>query len=87
MANFKPLRPGFASFFEEQNDKILNGTITTPGAHLLHIDTLGIVNGCLDLLGGALAYADMGYNVCPEPSKKGDNTKNRTEYLRHTSLQ
>lgn len=55
--------PAFASFFEEQNDKIANGTITTPGAHRLQIDTLGIINGCSDFKEVAHSYPLFAYNV------------------------
>jgi carboxypeptidase C (cathepsin A) len=55
--------PGFASFFEEQNEKIANGAIAGPGAHYLHLDTLGIINGCIDRVCLAMGYADMAYNV------------------------
>lgn len=40
--------PGFMRFFQQQNEKILNGTIDVEHAHYLHLDTLGIVNGYLD---------------------------------------
>lgn len=40
--------PGFMRFFQQQNDKIRNDTIDVGHAHYLHLDTLGIVNGCLD---------------------------------------
>lgn len=42
--------PGFTSFFEEQNEKILNGTWNgTQGEQfVLDLDTLLIINGCID---------------------------------------
>jgi carboxypeptidase C (cathepsin A) len=40
--------PGFARFFQEQNDKIDKGTSDEKGAHHIHLDTLGIVNGLID---------------------------------------
>ncbi|KAK2595151.1 hypothetical protein QQS21_007111 [Conoideocrella luteorostrata] len=40
--------PGFMRFFQQQNEKIRNGTIDVEHAHYLHLDTLGIVNGYLD---------------------------------------
>ncbi|KAG6007202.1 hypothetical protein E4U21_006221 [Claviceps maximensis] len=40
--------PGFMRFFQQQNEKIRNGTIEEEHAHYLHLDTLGIVNGYLD---------------------------------------
>ena len=37
--------PAFMSYFLRQNEKIANGTIGEAGSHVLHIDTLGIMNG------------------------------------------
>ena len=53
--------PAFTSFWAHQNEKIANGTITTPGAHYIHLDTLGIVNGCIDDICQNQAYLDMAY--------------------------
>jgi len=55
--------PAFTTFFSQQNERIANGTISEPGAHVsffssastpcscllqyLHLDTLGIINGKL----------------------------------------
>jgi carboxypeptidase C (cathepsin A) len=41
--------PGFFSVFEQQNEKIANGSSPEKHAHYLHLDTLGIVNGLIDL--------------------------------------
>lgn len=41
--------PGFFGFFQQQNDKIANGSINEKDAHYLHLDTLGIVNGLIDV--------------------------------------
>ncbi|KAI5919445.1 carboxypeptidase C [Camillea tinctor] len=41
--------PGVARFFQEQNEKIANGSIGGD-AKYLHLDTLGIVNGLIDLV-------------------------------------
>lgn len=41
--------PGFFGFFQQQNDKIANGSIKEEDAHYLHLDTLGIVNGLIDV--------------------------------------
>ncbi|KAH7350655.1 carboxypeptidase C [Rhexocercosporidium sp. MPI-PUGE-AT-0058] len=54
--------PGFFKFFQEQNEKITNGTIKEKGTHYLHLDTLGIVNGLLDIVEQLPAYAQMAYN-------------------------
>ncbi|POS76707.1 serine carboxypeptidase [Diaporthe helianthi] len=37
--------PGFFSFFQQQNEKIANGSIHDKTAHYLHLDTLGISYG------------------------------------------
>ena len=42
--------PGVMRFFQQQNEKIDNGTIDVDHAHYLHIDTLGIVNGYIDAI-------------------------------------
>ncbi|KAH9217656.1 putative lysosomal protective protein precursor [Leptodontidium sp. 2 PMI_412] len=54
--------PGFFKFFQEQNEKITNGTIKEKGTHYLHLDTLGIINGLLDIVEQLPAYAQMAYN-------------------------
>ncbi|KAJ5795055.1 Peptidase S10 serine carboxypeptidase [Penicillium paradoxum] len=55
--------PAFTAFFQEQNEKIKNGSIDTPGeSHYIHLDTLGIINGCIDLLVQAPSYPAMAYN-------------------------
>ncbi|KJF60508.1 carboxypeptidase S1 [Coccidioides immitis RS] len=55
--------PSFAAFFQEQNEKIRNGTITRDGEmHLINLDTLGIINGCVDLLIQAPSYLHYAYN-------------------------
>ncbi|KAJ5087807.1 hypothetical protein N7456_011423, partial [Penicillium angulare] len=55
--------PSFAAFFQEQNERIQNGTIGSPDeAHYIHLDTLGIVNGCIDLLIQEPTYPMMAYN-------------------------
>ncbi|KAK3995523.1 Alpha/Beta hydrolase, partial [Cladorrhinum sp. PSN332] len=40
--------PGFFRFFQDQNERIKNGSSEHAGAHPLHLDTLGIVNGGVD---------------------------------------
>ena len=41
--------PAFAAYFQEQNEKIENGTWNEAGeTHILHLDTLLIINGCID---------------------------------------
>lgn len=55
--------PAFADFFQEQNEKIANGTWTEAGeAYEIHLDTLGIINGCIDTLIQEPSYPHMAYN-------------------------
>ncbi|EPS34349.1 hypothetical protein PDE_09313 [Penicillium oxalicum 114-2] len=55
--------PAFTAFFQEQNEKIQNKTLTAASeSHYIHLDTLGIINGCVDLLVQAPSYPIMAYN-------------------------
>ncbi|KAK1752302.1 serine carboxypeptidase [Echria macrotheca] len=54
--------PGFMRFFQEQNEKIANGTIDEKVAQYLHLDTLGIVNGLLDMMVQGESYVTFPYN-------------------------
>ncbi|KAL5351072.1 hypothetical protein ACLOAV_004647 [Pseudogymnoascus australis] len=54
--------PGFFQFFQQQNERINNGTIDEEGTHYIHLDTLGIVNGLLDNLIQFPSYNQMAYN-------------------------
>ncbi|KAI0104269.1 carboxypeptidase S1 [Nemania sp. FL0031] len=42
--------PGFFHFLQQQNDKIANGSSTEKEAHYLHLDTLGIIDGLIDMV-------------------------------------
>ena len=55
--------PAFAAYFQEQNERIRNGTWTEQGqTHILHLDTLLIINGCVDRLVQWPGYPKMAYN-------------------------
>ncbi|GAB1317110.1 Lysosomal protective protein [Madurella fahalii] len=54
--------PAFFRFFQEQNEKITRGSLDHSGAHYLHIDTLGIVNGAIDSLAHGEACFEFPYN-------------------------
>ncbi|KAK6394760.1 hypothetical protein LTR65_001552 [Meristemomyces frigidus] len=54
--------PAFVSFFMRQNELIANGTLSGPGLHYLHINTLGIINGCIDMVEQAWSYASFAVN-------------------------
>jgi carboxypeptidase C (cathepsin A) len=52
--------PTFANYFETQNDLISNGKLSA--AVPLRLDTLGIINGCVDILTQMPAYPQMAFN-------------------------
>ena len=55
--------PVFTTFFEEQNKAIANGSFKETGdAYIIHLDTLGIFNGCIDLLSQEQSYPTIAYN-------------------------
>ena len=55
--------PAFSAFFEEQNMKIRNGTWKEYGErYYIHLDTLGIINGCVDLQVMEPSYPHIAYN-------------------------
>ncbi|KAJ4366995.1 hypothetical protein N0V83_007525 [Neocucurbitaria cava] len=55
--------PAFAAYFQEQNEKIENGTWDEQGqTHVLNLDTLLIINGCVDRYVQWPAYPQMAYN-------------------------
>ena len=55
--------PAFAAYFQEQNEKIENGTWSEAGeTHILNLDTLLIINGCIDRYVQWPGYPMMAYN-------------------------
>lgn len=52
--------PGFAAYILEQNEKIRNRTLNGTA---LHLDTLGVINGCIDLLTQEQYYPEYAYNL------------------------
>jgi len=55
--------PAFAAYFESQNQKIQNGTLNETGdGYTINLDTLGIINGCVDMLVQETSYPTMAYN-------------------------
>lgn len=55
--------PAFANFFEEQNERIRNGTETDPGEqYILHLDTLLLVSACVDRQVQWPSYAQQAFN-------------------------
>ncbi|KAI1499275.1 serine carboxypeptidase [Biscogniauxia marginata] len=54
--------PGFVRFFQQQNDKIANRSLTERNAKYIHLDTLGIVNGLVDLVIQQESFITFPYN-------------------------
>ncbi|KAL4890087.1 Alpha/Beta hydrolase protein [Aspergillus ambiguus] len=68
--------PSFTAYFQEQNEKISKGTMSTGAdAHYINLDTLGIINGCVDLLVQSPKYPEIAYN-----NTYGIQTINKTVY-------
>ncbi|KAI0121382.1 carboxypeptidase C [Xylariales sp. AK1849] len=54
--------PGIFRFFQDQNEKIANGSSDEKDAHYLNLDTLGIVNGLIDMVIAGEAWITFPYN-------------------------
>ncbi|KAK8040193.1 serine carboxypeptidase [Apiospora rasikravindrae] len=54
--------PGIMSYFQQQNEKIANGSSEGKGAKYLHLDTLGIINGMLDVPVQGESYIQFPFN-------------------------
>lgn len=55
--------PAYTAYFQQQNQRIANGSLTTKGEIAqIHLDTLGIINGCVDVLTQQLSYPQMAFN-------------------------
>ncbi|KZL86039.1 carboxypeptidase s1 [Colletotrichum incanum] len=69
--------PAFAAYFQEQNEKIRNGTWegTEGEKYILNLDTLLIVNGCIDRQVQWPSYPEMAFN-----NTYGIETVNETVY-------
>jgi carboxypeptidase C (cathepsin A) len=67
--------PAYTAYFQEQNEKIRNGTLKDSGAVDIHLDTLGIINGCVDLLIQEPSYPEIAFN-----NTYGIETISKTEY-------
>ncbi|PWY70277.1 alpha/beta-hydrolase [Aspergillus heteromorphus CBS 117.55] len=51
--------PAYAAFFQDQNAQIEDGSLD---ARRIHLDTLGIINGCVDLLIQVPSFPHQAYN-------------------------
>ncbi|CCF46199.1 carboxypeptidase S1 B [Colletotrichum higginsianum] len=69
--------PAFVAYFQEQNEKIRNGTWdgTEGEKYILNLDTLLIVNGCIDRQVQWLSHPEMAFN-----NTYGIETVNETVY-------
>lgn len=76
----RPCPPTRLLVFQQQNDKISRGEITGPGTHYLHLDTLGIINGCVDELVQSEAYSFMAWNNTYGVAGVNETTKHRQLY-------
>ncbi|KAI0453898.1 carboxypeptidase S1 [Xylaria acuta] len=54
--------PGFFHFLRQQNDRIANGSSTEKEAHYLHLDTLGIIDGLIDMVVQHESFISFPYN-------------------------
>ncbi|KAK2765261.1 carboxypeptidase s1 [Colletotrichum kahawae] len=54
--------PGILKHFQNQNELIQNGSSPEKDAHYIHLDTLGIVNGLVDLVIQAETWITFPYN-------------------------
>jgi hypothetical protein len=54
--------PTYVAYFEEQNEKINSMPWEMNGAIPIQIDTIGIANGCTDILSQAAFYPEMAFN-------------------------
>ncbi|KAI1434959.1 carboxypeptidase S1 [Xylaria sp. CBS 124048] len=69
--------PAFVSFFEEQNQKIENGTWNVRGENfVLNLDTLILINSCVDRQVTYFSYPHMAFN-----NTYGIQAVNETIYL------
>jgi carboxypeptidase C (cathepsin A) len=54
--------PTTAAFFQSQNEKIANGSTAAGDKYDIHLDTLGIINGCVDVVSMQQSYPNIAYN-------------------------
>ncbi|KAI0005255.1 carboxypeptidase C [Xylariaceae sp. FL0662B] len=54
--------PGFFQYFQDQNQRIDNGSLAANDTQHLHLDTLGILNGLIDLVYTGEAWYTFGNN-------------------------
>ncbi|GAQ45451.1 hypothetical protein AtubIFM56815_011274 [Aspergillus tubingensis] len=52
--------PAYTALFQEMNERIESGEVSI--GKKIHLDTLGIINGCVDLLVQVPSFPEMAYN-------------------------
>jgi len=67
--------PTFSDFFETQNQKIVDGKIDGVAAVPLYLETVGLVNACIDIMTQMPFYPEMAHN-----NTYGIRVSNDTEY-------
>lgn len=67
-------------FFKKQNDKISRGEISGPGTHYIHLDTLGLINACVDDSVQSAAYSFFAWNNTYGLSAINETTKHGQLY-------
>ncbi|ROW02796.1 hypothetical protein VSDG_01803 [Cytospora chrysosperma] len=72
--------PRFMDFFRKQNGKIDSGEISGPGTHYLHLDTLGLVNACIDDYVQDPSYSFFAWNNTYGLSAINETTKHKQLY-------
>jgi carboxypeptidase C (cathepsin A) len=66
--------PVYADFFEKQNERIVAGTLPAPAIQL-HVDTVGLVNACIDIDTQMPSYPEFAFN-----NTYGIEAINQTQY-------
>lgn len=66
--------PVYANYFEEQNDRIATGELNAPAVQI-HIDTIGLLNACIDSDTQTPFYPEFAFN-----NTYGIKAINQTQY-------
>ncbi|KAH8772572.1 Alpha/Beta hydrolase protein [Diaporthe sp. PMI_573] len=75
--------PKIMDFFHKQNKKIDDGEISGPGTHYLHLDTLGLVNACIDNLVQDESYSTFAWNNTYGVKAVNETIKHKQLYELH----
>ncbi|KAI3396410.1 hypothetical protein diail_12218 [Diaporthe ilicicola] len=72
--------PKIMDFFHKQNEKIADGDISGPGTHYLHLDTLGLINACIDTHVQDESYSFFAWNNTYGIKAINETTKHKQLY-------